>query len=178
MRIVSWLVVIISLGWLLAYNLWPVVGDSSLAGTNAGRVAGTAVAEPRRPQPLQPDAFARAYTEAWNSHDPARVAAFFASDGVITINDGEPYEGRDAVAAMASGFMRDFPDIHLTMTGLDKQGGVLVYHWRFTGTNVDTGNPVDISGSETWRLAAGGLIEQSLGRFDASDYERQVKGRD
>jgi len=175
MRIVSWLVVIISLGWLLAYNLWPVMGDSSILAANAGRVAGTAVVEPRR---LQPDAFARAYTEAWNSHDPARVAAFFANDGVITINGGQPYEGRDEVATMASGFMRDFPDIHLTMTGLDKLGGVLVYHWRFTGRNAETGNPVDITGSETWRLDASGLIEQSIGRFDASDYDRQVNGID
>ena len=176
MRIVSWLVVIVSLGWLFAYNLWPVVGDSSLPDASTNRVAGTAVAQSQRLQRLQPDAFARAYTEAWNSHDPGKVAAFFTSDGVITINGGKPFEGRDEVAAMASGFMRDFPDIHLTMTGLEVQGDKLVYHWRFTGTNADTGNPVDISGSETWRLAAGGLIEKSIGRFDASDYQRQVKG--
>jgi uncharacterized protein (TIGR02246 family) len=44
---------------------------------------------------------AAAYTGAWNSGDPAQVAAFYAPDGVLTINGGEPAAGRAAVEAVA-----------------------------------------------------------------------------
>jgi hypothetical protein len=34
---------------------------------------------------------------------------------------------------------------------------------------------VRISGHEDWRFGADGLIAESLGHYDASDYERQLK---
>jgi len=54
---------------------------------------------------------AQAYTKAWCSHEPEAVASFFAEDGRITINDGEPSSGRAEIAAMARGFMDNFPDL-------------------------------------------------------------------
>jgi hypothetical protein len=51
--------------------------------------------------------FARSYTEAWCSHDPARVAEHFRPAGTIAINGGEPTEITDA----ARSFMTAFPDI-------------------------------------------------------------------
>jgi hypothetical protein len=38
--------------------------------------------------------FARRYTAAWCSQDPARVAENYAPDGSLTINDGPPSVGR------------------------------------------------------------------------------------
>ena len=40
------------------------------------------------------------YAEAWSSQDPARLASFYAENGSLTVNDGEPSVGR---AAMVSG---------------------------------------------------------------------------
>ena len=37
------------------------------------------------------------------------------------------------------------------------------------------GRPVRISGYEEWRLSPEGLISQSSGRYDAADYQRQLK---
>ncbi len=37
---------------------------------------------------------ARAYNEAWCSHVPEAVASLYAEDGRITINSGEPSNGR------------------------------------------------------------------------------------
>ena len=37
-------------------------------------------------------AFARSYTDAWCSHDPARVADHYVPGGTIAINGGEPTE--------------------------------------------------------------------------------------
>ncbi len=42
--------------------------------------------------------FAIRYTAAWSSQDPARVASFYAEDGSLTINGGEPSVGREAIA--------------------------------------------------------------------------------
>jgi uncharacterized protein (TIGR02246 family) len=41
--------------------------------------------------------FATRYTAAWCSQDAASVAAFFAEDGSLQINDGEPSVGRAAI---------------------------------------------------------------------------------
>jgi hypothetical protein len=49
--------------------------------------------------------FAERYTEAWCSSDPARVAAHYAPDGSLTINDGAPSIGRPAITATAKSFM-------------------------------------------------------------------------
>ena len=38
-----------------------------------------------------------------------------------------------------------------------------------------TGNRVDFSGFESWRLDADGLVADSLGTFDAEEYRRQLE---
>ena len=45
--------------------------------------------------------FARRYTAAWCSQDPAQVAGHYAPDGSLTINDGVPAVGRDAITEVA-----------------------------------------------------------------------------
>lgn len=121
--------------------------------------------------------FARRYTAAWCSQDAASVAAFFAEDGSLTINDGEPAIGRQAITADAQGFMTAFPDMIVVMDKLVVDGDRAVYHWTLTGTNTGpggTGKPVRISGYEEWTIGADGLIAKSLGLFDAEEYQRQL----
>jgi uncharacterized protein (TIGR02246 family) len=43
--------------------------------------------------------FGTRYAAAWCSQDAARVAAFFAEDGSLTINNGVPSVGRTAITA-------------------------------------------------------------------------------
>ncbi|TFU05693.1 nuclear transport factor 2 family protein [Polymorphobacter arshaanensis] len=119
-------------------------------------------------------ALAEAYTAAWNSGSADAVAAFFAPDGSITINAGEPWHGRGGVAAMAAGFFADIPDLALRCDGIRVAGTHIVYLWTFTGTHADTGNNVHVIGWEEWQLAADGSIQTSLGWFDADDYSRQT----
>ncbi len=119
-------------------------------------------------------ALAAAYTAAWNTGDPAAVAAFFASDGSITINGGNPWPGRDGVAAMAAGFYADIPDLALRCDGVRAAGPHLLYLWTFTGTFAATGKPLTVTGWEEWQIGADGLIASSLGWFDADDYARQT----
>ena len=83
--------------------------------------------------------FAARYTDAWCSQDAASVAAFFAPDGLLTINGGSPNLGRVAITASAEGFMVAFPDLVVEMNGLDVDGERVVYRWTLTGTNTGPG---------------------------------------
>lgn len=57
---------------------------------------------------------AASYTAAWNSKSAAAVASFYAQDGEIVINNGDPWQGRSRVQDMAAGFYADVPDLTLT----------------------------------------------------------------
>ena len=122
--------------------------------------------------------FAAEYTAAWCSQNAASVAAFFAPDGSLTINDGTPSEGTAAIIAAAQSFMTAFPDLHVAMDNLVVENGRIEYHWTLTGSNTGpggTGNPVRISGYESWQIGADGLIASSQGHFDTDDYRRQIE---
>jgi uncharacterized protein (TIGR02246 family) len=122
--------------------------------------------------------FAARYTAAWCSQDPARVAGFYLPDGSLTVNDGEPAVGRNAITEVAQSFMTAFPDLCVVMDDLVLQGGHAEYHWTLTGTNTGpggTGHRVRISGLENWRLGGNGLIASSQGHFDAAGYRRQLE---
>jgi len=133
-------------------------------------------------QPMDTDTlhdFAARYTAAWCSQNAASVAEFFAEDGSLTINEGTPAVGRAAITASAQGFMTAFPDLVVVMDSLVEDGSRTRYHWTLTGTNTGpggTGRTVRVSGYEEWRIGPDGLIAESLGHFDAAEYDRQLKG--
>jgi predicted ester cyclase len=122
--------------------------------------------------------FATHYAEAWCSQNPESVAAFFAEKGSLSVNDGPPAVGRASIAQVARGFMRDFPDMVVTFDKLEPQSNATAFHWTLTGTNTGpggTGKRVRISGYELWKLDPDGLIAESKGHFDGTEYERQLK---
>jgi len=123
-------------------------------------------------------AFAGRYTEAWCSGDPERVAARYEPNGSLTINDGDPSVGRDAITEAARSFMDAFPDMQVLMDDVRLAGGGAEYHWTLVGTNTGpggTGQRVRISGFEEWTIGDDGLIASSLGHFDEAEYARQLE---
>ncbi len=113
--------------------------------------------------------FANRYAEAWCSQNPENVAAFFAENGSLHVNDAAPAIGRAAIAETARGFMRAFPDLIVTFDKLERQGDRTAFHWTLTGTNTGpggTGKKVRISGYELWTIDHDGLIAESKGHFD------------
>lgn len=121
--------------------------------------------------------FAARYTEAWCSHDPDAIAAFFAEDGSIAVNGGDPAVGRAEIAQLLQGFYDAFPDTVVIMDAVRGAGDEAVYSWTYEGTNSgpgDTGNRVRFDGWEAWTLSDDGLIARSIGSFDAEEYERQL----
>lgn len=121
--------------------------------------------------------FATRYAEAWSSQDPTALASFYAVNGALQVNDGEPSVGREAVAETAHAFMTAFPDMVVRLVELRKTGDYVEFHWHWTGTNTGdggTGNPVDLRGYEQWILDDDGLIVESLGHYDDTEYQRQL----
>jgi uncharacterized protein (TIGR02246 family) len=130
--------------------------------------------------PQRAQEIGRRYTEAWCSHIPESVASFYAANGRIVINGGEPSEGREAIAAMARSFFSAFPDLIVRMDAIRTSGTHAVYLRTLEGTNTGPGgkgNRVKASGREYWRMTDDGLVAESAGHFDAADYERQIEGR-
>lgn len=122
--------------------------------------------------------FAKRYAKAWCSHNPENVAAFFAENGTLKVNNEAPAVGRAAIAEVARGFIRDFPDMIVTFDKLEPRGNRVAFCWTLMGANTGpggTGNKVRISGYELWKIGNDGLIAESRGHFDPADYERQMK---
>jgi SnoaL-like domain len=115
--------------------------------------------------------FAARYAKAWCSQDPMKVAAFFAENASLTVNDGPPVR----VLEVAHGFMRDFPDMTVTFDRVEPSGNRTAFHWTLTGTHAETGKHVRISGYELWKINDVDLITESSGHFDAIEYDRQVR---
>jgi predicted ester cyclase len=123
--------------------------------------------------------FGQKYTHAWNSKVPEKMASFYAEDGSLTVNNGTPAVGRKQLAETAKSYMEAFPDLELTMDSLTKENETYRYYWTFKGTNTGpngTGNKVDFSGFEEWTMNDQGLIQKSIGTYDAREYERQLNG--
>lgn len=121
--------------------------------------------------------FATRYAEAWSNQDPVAFASFYAEDGALRVNDGEPSVGRDAVTETARSFMTAFPDMVVRFVEVRKKDKYVEFHWHWTGTNSGpggTGNAVDLRGYERWTLDDDGLILESLGHYDEAQYERQL----
>ena len=118
--------------------------------------------------------FARSYTEAWCSNEPARVAEHYARDGSVAINGAAPLP----IMEVAESFMAAFPDMQLLMDDVVIRDDERVeYHWTLVGTNTGpggTGNRVRISGFEEWTIGDDGLVAASRGNYDQAEYDRQI----
>ena len=123
--------------------------------------------------------FGENYAAAWSSQEPGKVAEFYAEDASLTVNNGEPAIGTEAITNVAKGFMDSFPDMIVTMDSLVNESDKIQFHWTLIGTNTGpqgTGNKVHISGYEEWTLNKDGLVQVSKGNFNEDEYNRQLEG--
>jgi steroid delta-isomerase-like uncharacterized protein len=123
--------------------------------------------------------FATRYAAAWSSGKPANVAAFYSDRGSLTVNEGMPSVGRAAIAATVRTFMTAFPDMVVRLERVEDEGGQVVFHWIWTGTNSGPGGTdrfVRIRGYEEWMMGDDGHIDESKGHYDEGEYQRQLRG--
>lgn len=117
---------------------------------------------------------AQDYTKAWNSKSAEAVASFYAEDGEIVINRGEPWSGRARVRDMAAGFYSDVPDLFLTCDDVRVSDKHVLFLWTFTEHDATTQRPLKIHGWEEWDLNNDLQVQSSRGWFDAQSYARQA----
>ncbi|MBL4758467.1 MAG: nuclear transport factor 2 family protein [Rhizobiales bacterium] len=125
--------------------------------------------------PVAVKEMAENYAKAWSSQNAQSVAAFYDENGKITANDGDPVIGRAAFAEFVQGFFDEFPDLAISLDEVRTVGNRAVFLWTLEGTNKETNNFVRLSGWESWLLSDEILVLESEGRFDAEEYERQVR---
>src|SRR5205814_297692 len=92
------------------------------------------VPNPMAHDPKQIEQLALAYTEAWCSRDPGRVAARYVPGGTIAINGGDA----TGIGEVAEAFIAAFPDIQVFMDELVlREDGTVEFRWTFTGTSAE-----------------------------------------
>lgn len=75
--------------------------------------------------------------------------------------------------------MTAFSDMKVCCDAVIAHGDKAIFRWTLTGTNTGpdgTGASVRISGHEEWQFGANGLIGESKGHFDETEYRRQLGG--
>jgi hypothetical protein len=118
--------------------------------------------------------FARSYTEAWCSHDPARVAAHFVPGGTIAINGGDPTE----ITGVARSFIDAFPDIEVFMDDIVFRNETVEFHWTFTARTRDPTAPERPCGSQALRSGHSATTGSSSNRratTTRNEYDRQLE---
>ncbi len=132
-------------------------------------------------QGCSPQDYAQSVIDAWNSHDPRRVAEFFA----------DSYEGEDiglSSLIMGKRGVRRFvaytalglPDIKFTLEQVIAQADQIVLVWRACGTHSGkvmnippTGRVVSYGGVTVFTLERGKII-RSLRMWDMTGMLRQM----
>ena len=130
------------------------------------------------------DAVVQAYLAAWNAHDSAKAAGFFADNVVYyDASVGKPIEGRDAAkTGVIDNFLTAVPDAVWTMKGEPVvQGDRVAFEWEFSGTNTGpwgdgtaaTGKHFSFTGASVFSVKDGKIATQS-DYYDALGFYKQL----
>jgi steroid delta-isomerase-like uncharacterized protein len=130
------------------------------------------------------DAVVQAYLAAWNAHDSAKAAGFFADNVVYyDASVGKPIEGRDAAkTGVIDNFLTAVPDAVWTMKGEPVvQGDRVAFEWEFAGTNTGpwgdgpaaTGKHFSFTGASVFSIKDGKIVAQS-DYYDALGFYKQL----
>jgi steroid delta-isomerase-like uncharacterized protein len=77
--------------------------------------------------------------DAWNSHDPERVAAFYSPDFQgKDVAEAAPQEGPDGVRQSFRRYMQAFPDLRFSAEDVIRDGRRVVLVWSAQGTHRGT----------------------------------------
>ncbi|HHZ09587.1 MAG TPA: ester cyclase [Rhizobiales bacterium] len=129
-------------------------------------------------------AVVEAYVAAWNAHDSAKAAGYFA-DNVIYYDSsvGTPVEGREAAkTGVIDNFLNAAPDAVWKMKGAPVvQDDRVSFEWEFSGTNTGawadgtqaTGKAFSFTGASMFTVKDGRIVSQS-DYYDALGFYKQL----
>jgi ketosteroid isomerase-like protein len=131
------------------------------------------------------DAFAERWHDAWNSHDPGRVAALCTADIVLEQSSSPTQHGRAGVEEVVRQLATAFGDFRFTPTEpplLSADGRKAIAPWRMTGTMTGplvppgfapTGQRLTLEGDDHWEFRDG-LTSRCRTLFDANELTVQL----
>ncbi|HZO87499.1 MAG TPA: ester cyclase [Chthonomonadaceae bacterium] len=131
--------------------------------------------------PVSPPVTIDTLVSAWNSHDPARLAACYTQDAVFEeVPLGHPVRGQAALLAMFTALFNAFPDLVMTAGNRAQQADCLAWEWIITATHRGefngipaTGNAVQLRGASFCSLR-GGKIAENREYWDLNTVLRQI----
>ena len=124
------------------------------------------------------------YLAAWNAHDAAAAAGFFADDVVYyDASVGTPLTGKEAAkTGVIDNFLTAAPDASWKMQGEPVvEGDRVSFEWEFSGTNTGpwgdgtaaTGKPFTFTGASMFTVRDGRITAQS-DYYDALGFYKQL----
>lgn len=131
-----------------------------------------------------PETVVHAYLAAWNAHDSAKAASYFADDVVYyDASVGKPVKGREeAKTGVIDNFLKAVPDAVWKMKGEPVvQGDRVSFEWEFSGTNTGawgdgtaaTNKPFSFTGASMFSVKDGKIATQS-DYYDALGFYKQL----
>jgi len=150
----------------------------------AGALALAAAARTQSVAGESADAVVKAYVAAWNEHDSAKAAGYFADKVVYyDASVGTPLEGKDAAkTGVIDNFLNAVPDAKWEMKGEPViQGERVAFEWEFSGTNTGawgdgtkpTGKHFAFTGASVFSVKDGKIVTQS-DYYDALGFYKQL----
>jgi steroid delta-isomerase-like uncharacterized protein len=119
--------------------------------------------------------------DAWNNHDPDRVAAFCCPEyeGMDVSEAGMQY-GPEAMRNTARRYLTAFPDLHFTGQGVVAEGDEIVLSWTAQGTHrgplmniPPTGRAIDLRGVSMLTLR-NGKVARAFYMWDVAGMLRSI----
>ena len=131
-----------------------------------------------------PQSVVDAYLAAWNAHNSAKAASYFADDVVYyDASVGSPVKGREeAKTGVIDNFLKAVPDAVWKMKGEPVvQDDRISFEWEFSGTNTGpwsdgtaaTGKPFSFTGASLFSVKDGKIVTQS-DYYDALGFYKQL----
>jgi steroid delta-isomerase-like uncharacterized protein len=117
------------------------------------------------------------YGEAWNTHDPEKVAGHFAADGVREwelvmsplIGGSTRFAGPSEIASGVKAFMDAVPDLTVDIRTVAETDDGAMMEWMVTGTHTGAwggwtgqGEKVEFPGVSVYRIAGDKLMEERM----------------
>ena len=120
---------------------------------------------------------AKSIFEAWNSHDPEKVAAMYSDDVVYEdVPFGEAARGHDAMRKFATDFFASVPDVKIEVVNSFVENGRGHLEWVFSGTDkglFNSGKLFSIHGASIFEMR-GDKIVHNKDYYDTASIMKQV----
>ena len=122
--------------------------------------------------------FAKKYASAWSSGDPGNVLVLHSETSRLSVNDGEPAIGKDAIRKIIDDFMKAYPDLHIQVNDVLEEEAGIVFYCNVVATNSGpggTGEKINMEVQEFWTFDSNSKFVEIEAYDDPEKFEGRLK---